>query len=66
MKILIIGAGELGQMLADKLRSLKANDVTVVDTSEEELQTIQDNLDIMTVPGDATNIAIMKQAGIEK
>ena len=35
MKIIIIGAGELGQMLAEKLRSLEANDVTVVDSSEE-------------------------------
>ena len=65
MKIIIIGAGELGQMLAEKLRSLEANDLTVVDSSEEELKTIQDNLDVMTLQGDATNIAIMKQAGIQ-
>ena len=65
MKIIIIGAGELGQMLAEKLRSLKANDVTVVDSSEEELKQIQDNLDVMTIQGDATNVAIMKQASIQ-
>ena len=65
MKIIIIGAGELGQMLAEKLRSLEANDLTVVDSSEEELKTIQDNLDVMTTLGDATNVAIMKQAGIQ-
>ncbi len=65
MKILIIGAGELGQMLAERLRSMEANDLTIVDSSEEELKQIQDNLDVMTTQGDATNVAIMKQAGIQ-
>ncbi len=65
MKILIIGAGELGQMLTEKLRSLAAHDLTIVDSSEEELDTIQDTQDVMTIQGDATNVAIMKQAGIQ-
>ena len=66
MKILIIGAGELGQMLAERLRMQKAYDLTIVDSSEEELKSIPENLDVMTVLGDATNVAIMKQAGIDE
>ena len=65
MKIIIIGAGELGQALARKLDS-EDNDITIIDSSEEYFKTIHDKMDVMTLRGEAANIAIMKEAGIKE
>ncbi len=64
MKIIIIGAGELGQALARKLDS-EENDITIIDSSEDDFSLIHDKMDVMTVKGDAANVAIMKDAGIK-
>ncbi|NLF94389.1 MAG: Trk system potassium transporter TrkA [Oligosphaeraceae bacterium] len=64
MKIIIIGAGELGCLLAERL-SASANDITIIDFSREGFTRLRDKLDVMTLAGDATNIEIMKKAGIE-
>ena len=55
MKIIIIGAGELGQLLAERLSSAR-NDVTIIDVSKEGFARIHEKLDVMTLAGDATNV----------
>ena len=65
MKIIIIGAGELGQLLAERLSSAR-NDVTIIDVSKEGFARIHEKLDVMTLAGDATNVKIMEEAGIQK
>jgi trk system potassium uptake protein TrkA len=45
MKILILGAGQVGTSVAHNLAS-EANDVTVVDLNGELLQELQSRLDI--------------------
>ncbi|MBO4345294.1 MAG: Trk system potassium transporter TrkA [Victivallales bacterium] len=64
MKIIIIGAGELGQALARKLDS-EDNDITIIDSSEDDFSLIHDKMDVMTVKGEAANVAVMKDAGIK-
>ena len=64
MKIIIIGAGELGQALARKLDS-DENDITIIDSSEDYFTLIHDKMDVMTMRGEAANIAVMKEAGIK-
>ena len=64
MKIIIIGAGELGQALARKLDS-EDNDITIIDSSEEDFTLIHDKMDVMTIRGEAANVAVMKEAGIK-
>ncbi len=63
MKIIIIGAGELGQALARKLDS-EENDITIIDSSEDDFSLIHDKMDVMTVKGEAANVAVMKDAGV--
>ena len=46
MKIIIIGAGELGQLLAERLSSAR-NDVTITDVSKEGFARIHEKLDVM-------------------
>jgi len=64
MKIVIIGAGQVGCTLAENLAS-ETNDVTLIDTNEATLQELRDRLDIGTVLGRGSHPEILEQAGIE-
>ena len=63
MKIVIIGAGQVGSTLAENL-AREANDVTLIDTEESTLQELRDRLDIRTVLGQGSHPEILEQAGI--
>ena len=64
MKIIILGAGQVGSSLAESLVS-GANDITVVDIDPEKLRLLQDRLDLRTVQGQASHPSILRQAGAE-
>lgn len=64
MKIIILGAGQVGGSLAENLAS-EANDITVVDSCADRLRILQDHLDIRTVQGKASYPNILRQAGAE-
>jgi trk system potassium uptake protein TrkA len=64
MKILILGAGQVGSSVAHNLAS-EANDITIVDSDGEVLQELQDRLDIRTVQGSASHPDVLAQAGAE-
>ena len=64
MKIIIAGAGEVGFHLA-KLLSYESQEITLIDTKKESLVYAIDHLDIRVVKGDATSIAVLKDARIE-
>ena len=62
MKILILGAGQVGASVAANLAS-EANDITVVDDDSATLQDLQDRLDIRTVIGHASYPEVLARAG---
>ncbi|MEP2617489.1 MAG: Trk system potassium transporter TrkA [Marinomonas sp.] len=62
MKIIIIGAGQVGATLAENLAS-EDNDITVVDKDLDRLRELQDRLDIQTVQGNGSHPDILDQAG---
>ena len=64
MKIIILGAGQVGRTAAYHLSREEANDVTVVDVNEDVLRDLQDRLDIRTVSGNAASPRILEAAGI--
>jgi len=64
MKIIILGAGQVGASVAANLAS-EANDITVVDDNALILQDLQDRLDIRTVKGYASHPDVLKQAGAD-
>ncbi len=64
MKIIILGANQVGSTLAETLAS-EANDITVVDQDAERLRELKDRIDIGTIPGQASHPDILKQAGGE-
>ncbi|WP_097459526.1 Trk system potassium transporter TrkA [Mangrovitalea sediminis] len=64
MKIIILGAGQVGGTLAENLAN-EANDITVIDSDGERLRHLQDRLDIRTVQGRGSYPSILRQAGAE-
>jgi trk system potassium uptake protein TrkA len=64
VKIIILGAGQVGRTAAYHLSREEANDVTVIDQNEEILRDLQDRLDIRTVNGNASSPKILEAAGI--
>ena len=64
MKIIILGAGQVGGTLAENLAS-EANDITVVDSNAERLRELQDRLDISTIEGIASYPGTLDRAGAE-
>ena len=63
MKIIILGAGQVGRTAAQHLAREEANDVTVVDTDDELLRDLQDRIDIRTVQGNAASPRTLELAG---
>ncbi|SEM63646.1 trk system potassium uptake protein TrkA [Pseudomonas sp. ok272] len=64
MKIIILGAGQVGGTLAEHLAG-EANDITVVDTDGERLRDLGDRLDIRTVQGRGSLPTVLRQAGAD-
>ncbi len=64
MKIIILGAGQVGTSVAGNLAS-EANDITVVDQDAQLLQSLQDKLDLRTIQGYAAHPDVLTQAGAE-
>ena len=64
MKIIILGAGQVGGTLAEHLAN-EQNDITVVDTDGDRLRELQDRLDIGTVNGSASHPDTLYQAGAD-
>lgn len=64
MKIIIVGAGEVGFQIASRL-SLENKDVVVIEKNADALRRILENLDVQTIEGSGSNPAILEQAGIK-
>jgi len=64
MKIIILGAGQVGSSVAVNL-AREANDITVVDSDEKCLRELSDRLDINTVYGHASHPDVLHSAGAE-
>ena len=64
MKIVILGAGQVGGSVAESLVS-EQNDITVVDLEPQRLRTLQERLDLRTVVGSGAHPSVLSEAGIE-
>lgn len=62
MKIIILGAGQVGSSLAANLAS-EANDITVVDIDQQRLALLNERYDLQTVTGIASYPSILQRAG---
>lgn len=62
MKIIIIGAGRVGESVADSLVS-EHNDITVIDTSAARLRDLESRFDLRGVVGSGIDPAVLAEAG---
>ncbi len=64
MHVVVIGAGEVGSYVADRL-SREGHDVGIIDIDREKLRRIDDAVDVLTVCGSGTHPDTLRRAGIE-
>ncbi|MGV3494772.1 MAG: Trk system potassium transporter TrkA [Ramlibacter sp.] len=64
MRILILGAGRVGESVAESLVS-ERNDITVIDPDPQLLRDLEERLDLRGVAGNGTHPQVLRQAGAE-
>ena len=64
MKIIIIGAGQVGGTLAENLVG-ENNDITVIDRDGDSLRNLQDKFDLRVVEGHGANPDVLREAGAQ-
>ena len=64
MKILILGAGRVGESVAESLVS-ERNDITVIDTDPARLGILQERLDLRGVAGNGIQPSVLREAGAD-
>jgi len=62
MKIIILGASQVGSTVAENLAN-EQNDITLVDVDADQLRVLQDRLDLRTVLGHASHPDVLERAG---
>ncbi|MGB9499358.1 MAG: NAD-binding protein [Dissulfuribacterales bacterium] len=65
MKIIIVGAGEIGFHIASHL-ALENKDVVMIDSNPEAIRHVSDNIDVQTVHGSGSSPVILEEAGIKE
>ncbi|OIQ48878.1 Trk system potassium uptake protein TrkA [Pseudodesulfovibrio hydrargyri] len=63
MRVIIIGAGEVGYHLAQRL-AVENKEVVVVDTSDEALRKVAESSDVQTIKGSGSSPKVLEEAGI--
>ncbi len=64
MYVLIVGAGQVGKMIASNLED--SHDVAVVDRDSETAEDLTYEYDVLSVEGDGTELETLREAGLEK
>ncbi len=64
MHIIVVGCGNLGYYVAEMLMS-ENHDVIVIEKDFARSQKISNDLDIVTITGDATEPSVLEKAGID-
>ena len=62
MKIIILGAGQVGSSVAANLCG-EANDVTIIDRNPAVLRSLQEKYDLQTINGQASHPSVLEKAG---
>lgn len=65
MKIVIVGAGEVGYHIASRL-SFENKDVVVIDKDASALRRVAEDMDVQTIDGSGSSPAVLQEAGIKE
>jgi len=64
LKIIIIGAGEVGFHIANRLAH-ENKDVVVIDHNEQAIRRVEESIDVQVVDGKGSSPAVLEKAGIK-
>jgi len=62
MNIIILGAGRVGESVAESLVS-EQNDITVIDMDPARLRALEERLDLRGVVGNGIQPSVLREAG---
>ncbi len=65
MKVVIVGAGQVGLHIASHL-TMEQKDVVVIDTDAEALRLVSDQIDVQTVLGSGSSPVTLEEAGLKE
>ncbi len=65
MKVLIVGAGEVGYHIAGRL-ALENKEVVVIDKDSDALRRVSENMDVQTINGSGSSPSVLTDAGIRE
>jgi len=65
LKIIIVGAGEVGFHIASHLAH-ENKDVVIIDAAPEAIRRVSDNLDVQTITGSGSSPVVLEAAGIKE
>lgn len=65
MYVIVVGAGEVGTYVADRL-SREGHDVAVIERDRARLRAVSERLDVLTLLGSGTNPEVLREAGIDR
>jgi trk system potassium uptake protein TrkA len=63
MRVIIVGAGEVGSSIAASLAD--DHEVVVVDVDPERVDTLTYSLDVLAIEGDGTSLSTLREAGVD-
>lgn len=65
VKVVIVGAGEVGYHIASRL-ALEKKEVVIIDNSADAIRRITDNIDVQALTGSASSPSVLNDAGIRE
>ena len=65
MKVVIVGAGEVGFHIASRF-ALENKDVVVIDRDPDAIRRVSENIDVQTVIGSGSSPVALEEAGIRE
>lgn len=65
MRVLLVGGGKVGSFLARELLPL-GHAVTVVELSDTRSQALADDVDVIVIRGDGTNVDVLESGGVHR
>jgi trk system potassium uptake protein TrkA len=65
LKVIIVGAGEVGFHIASHL-ARENKDVVVIDSKPDAIRRVSENIDVQTIIGNGSNPVLLEEAGIKE
>jgi trk system potassium uptake protein TrkA len=65
VSILIVGGGEIGLTLAERLSSSESKDVVLIESQAERVRDLRELADVQVVHGNGSNPRVLREAGLD-